>query len=55
VLSVAFLGPISRVRCRLPDGQEVAAQVSSAEGARLSAEDRVALEVADQPVLVVAR
>jgi putative spermidine/putrescine transport system ATP-binding protein len=53
VVSVAFLGSISRVYCRLADGRDVAAQVSSAEGARLSPQDPVTLAVDDQPVLVV--
>ena len=53
VVSVAFLGSISRVHCRLPDDELVVAQISSAEGARLSPQDRVALEIDEQPVLVV--
>jgi putative spermidine/putrescine transport system ATP-binding protein len=53
VLSVAFLGSISRVHCRLADGTPVLAQVSSAEGARLSPQDRVRLAVDPSPVLVV--
>jgi putative spermidine/putrescine transport system ATP-binding protein len=53
VVSVSFLGPISRVRCSLTDGQEVTAQVSSGEGARLAPHDRVTLEVEPEPVLVV--
>jgi putative spermidine/putrescine transport system ATP-binding protein len=53
VVSVAFLGSISRVHCRMPDDEIVLAQISSAEGARLSPQDRVALEIDDQPVLVV--
>jgi putative spermidine/putrescine transport system ATP-binding protein len=55
VVSVAFLGPISRVHCRLPSDDLVVAQVSSAEGARLSPQDRVALEIDEQPVLVVGQ
>jgi putative spermidine/putrescine transport system ATP-binding protein len=55
VVSVAFLGSISRVYCRLSDGEQIAAQVSSAEGARLSPQDRVVLAVQDHPVLVVGR
>jgi putative spermidine/putrescine transport system ATP-binding protein len=50
---VAFLGSISRVYCRLRDGEQVVAQVSSAAGARLSPQDRVVLSVQDHPVLVV--
>jgi putative spermidine/putrescine transport system ATP-binding protein len=53
VVSVAFLGSISRVYCRLRDGEQVVAQVSSAAGARLSPQDRVVLSVQDHPVLVV--
>jgi putative spermidine/putrescine transport system ATP-binding protein len=53
VVSVSFLGSISRVHCVLDDGQEVVAQVSSAQGARLSPQDRVRLTAAEEPVLVV--
>jgi putative spermidine/putrescine transport system ATP-binding protein len=54
VVSVAFLGPISRVHCLLADGQEVLAQVSSALAAQLSPQDQVMLAVTPDPVLVVA-
>jgi putative spermidine/putrescine transport system ATP-binding protein len=53
VVSVHFLGPISRVHCQLSDGQEVEAQISSAQAATLSPQDKVALTVAPDPVLVV--
>jgi putative spermidine/putrescine transport system ATP-binding protein len=54
VVSVAFLGSVSRVYCRLDDGQEVLAQVASSLGARLSPESRVQVGVEPAPVLVVA-
>jgi putative spermidine/putrescine transport system ATP-binding protein len=53
VESVAFLGSISRVHCRLDTGEEVLAQVSSGAGAALSPRERVRLGVAPDPVLVV--
>ena len=52
-ITVAFLGPISRAHCVLPDGQEVEAQISSTLAAALSPQDRVTLTVAPDPVLVV--
>jgi putative spermidine/putrescine transport system ATP-binding protein len=55
VVSVAFLGSISRVHCRLADGQQVLAQVSSSQGAGLAPHARVTLEIDQQPVLVVRR
>jgi putative spermidine/putrescine transport system ATP-binding protein len=53
VVSVAFLGPFSRVQCRLHDGQIVVAQVPSATVAHLSAEDPVRVDVDVDAVLVV--
>jgi putative spermidine/putrescine transport system ATP-binding protein len=53
VVSVAFLGPISRVHCTLSDGQEVEAQISSALAATLSPQDKVSLTVSPDAVLVV--
>ncbi len=53
VVSVAFLGSISRVLCTLDDGQDVVAQVSSAHGADLRPHDRVRLTASPEPVLVV--
>ncbi len=53
VTGIAFLGPISRVSCRLDDGPEVVAQVSSGLAQRLNAGTRVRLAVEPNPVLVV--
>jgi len=53
VVSVTFLGPISRVHCVLPDGQEVQAQISAALAATLAPQARVSLTVSPDPVLVV--
>ncbi len=54
VLSVAFLGPFSRVHCRLDDGQEVIAQIPSASADRLSQDSAVRVDVVVDAVLVVA-
>jgi putative spermidine/putrescine transport system ATP-binding protein len=54
VLTVAFLGPISRVMCALDDEETVLVQVSSSLGATLSPQDRVRLAPGDDAVLVVA-
>jgi putative spermidine/putrescine transport system ATP-binding protein len=54
VLSVAFLGPISRVHCTMPDGSLITAQLPSAEAAEFSAGDHVSVGVAAAGVLVVA-
>ena len=54
VLTVAFLGPVSRVHCTTDDGQDVLAQVPSSIGERLSAESRVRVTLDPSPVLVVA-
>jgi len=50
---VAFLGPISRVQCRLDDGQLVVAQLTSAGASRLSPDDAVRVDVGADAVLVV--
>lgn len=54
VTSVQFLGPLSRVTCRLADGTDVVAQLASSDALRLTPGDAVRLEVAPSPVLVVA-
>ena len=53
VVSVAFLGPFSRVQCRLDDGQLVVAQTSSSQATRLSADAAVHVDVEADAVLVV--
>jgi putative spermidine/putrescine transport system ATP-binding protein len=54
VVSVSFLGSLSRVRCTL-DGapEDLLVQVSSGVGASLAPGDRVRVTVAPDPVLVV--
>jgi putative spermidine/putrescine transport system ATP-binding protein len=54
VATVMFLGPLSRVTCTLDDGTDVVAQLASSDALRLEPGDRVRLEVAPAPVLVVA-
>jgi len=54
VVSVGFLGPFSRVHCRLDDGQLVVAQIPSAEAVRLRPEAGVRVEVDTDAVLVVS-
>ncbi|MDZ5660449.1 ABC transporter ATP-binding protein [Nocardioides sp. zg-1308] len=54
VATVMFLGPLSRVTCTLADGTDVVSQLASSEALRLEPGDRVRLEVAPAPVLVVA-
>ena len=54
VVSVNFLGPISRVYCRVDGGQDVMAQVSSSLAVRLSPGQRVSVTVEPTPLLVVA-
>ena len=54
VTTVQFLGPLSRVTCRLADGTDVVAQLASSEALRLQPGDAVRLEVEPSPVLVVA-
>jgi len=53
VVSVAFLGPISRVQCRLDDGQLVIAQLASAAASRLAQDQPVRVDVRADAVLVV--
>ncbi len=53
VVSVAFLGPFSRVQCRLDDGQLVIAQLASATAARLTQDQAVRVDVTADAVLVV--
>jgi putative spermidine/putrescine transport system ATP-binding protein len=53
VVSVAFLGPISRVQCRLDDGQIVIAQLASAAASRLAQDQPVRVDVRADAVLVV--
>jgi putative spermidine/putrescine transport system ATP-binding protein len=53
VVSVGFLGPISRVHCTLADGTEVVAQLRSTIAVGLRPGDRVTLSVEPSPVLVV--
>ncbi len=54
IVSVAFLGPVSRATGRLADGTLVVAQVASAEVAALRVGTRVRVEIDPSPVLVVA-
>ncbi|SDS22397.1 putative spermidine/putrescine transport system ATP-binding protein [Nocardioides scoriae] len=51
--SIAFLGPVSRVRMTLPDGSEVGAQLGSTQARGLRVGDHVGLTVDPAPVLVV--
>jgi putative spermidine/putrescine transport system ATP-binding protein len=53
VVTVAFLGSISRVQCRLEDGQIVIAQLTSAAASRLSQDQAVRVDVHADAVLVV--
>jgi len=50
---VAFLGSISRVQCRLDDGQIVIAQLTSAAASRLTQDQAVRVDVHADAVLVV--
>ena len=54
VLSVAFLGPFSRVQCRLDDGQVVVAQLPSAAAVHLAQDQAVRVDVRAEAVLVVS-
>jgi putative spermidine/putrescine transport system ATP-binding protein len=54
VLSVAFLGPVSRATASLADGTLIVAQVASAAAAALTVGDRVDVRIDPVPVLVVA-
>jgi len=53
IVSVAFLGPFSRVQCRLDDGQILVAQLPSATVSHLAAETPVRVDVDADAVLVV--
>ncbi|MBE7323914.1 ABC transporter ATP-binding protein [Nocardioides sp. Y6] len=53
VVSVAFLGPFSRVHCALADGTDVVCQVASSSVLGLRPGDDVALELETSAVLVV--
>ena len=53
VISVAFLGPFSRVQCRVDDGQIVLAQVASSAAAHLVQDQAVRVDVQADAVLVV--
>jgi putative spermidine/putrescine transport system ATP-binding protein len=54
VVSVGFLGPISRVYVDLPDGLSMMAQLPSSQATKLAVGDRVRVGVEDTPVLVIA-
>ncbi|MDQ6642769.1 MAG: ABC transporter ATP-binding protein [Actinomycetota bacterium] len=54
VTSVAFLGPISRVHCRMPDGSLITAQMASSEAGQFAPDAHVFVGVAATEVLVVA-
>jgi putative spermidine/putrescine transport system ATP-binding protein len=54
ILSVAFLGPVSRATAALEDGTLVVAQVDSAAAAALAVGDRVRVRIDPVPILVVA-
>jgi putative spermidine/putrescine transport system ATP-binding protein len=54
VTSVAFLGPISRVHCALPDGTHVSSQMGSSQAREFAVGERVTLGVEPTGVLVVA-
>ena len=53
VSSVAFLGPISRVYCTLPDGSVIGAQMASAQARVFTPGDSVTVGVEPTGVLVV--
>ena len=53
VVAVSYLGPVSRVSLRLADGGVLVAQLSSSAVDHLEAGDRVRVDVAPTPVLVV--
>jgi len=54
VVSVNFLGSISRVYLDMSDGERLMAQVASAVAIRLAPGDRVGVTVEPNPVLVIA-
>jgi putative spermidine/putrescine transport system ATP-binding protein len=53
VVAVAFLGPFSRVQCRLEDGQIILAQVPSSVAMHLAQDQPVRVDVEADAVLVV--
>ena len=53
IASVAFLGPVSRATATLADGTLVVAQLASQAAMRLAIGERVRVEIAGGPVLVV--
>jgi putative spermidine/putrescine transport system ATP-binding protein len=53
VVAVAFLGPFSRVQCRLEDGQIILAQVPSSAAMHLAQDQPVHVDVQADAVLVV--
>ena len=53
VVDVGFLGPFSRVHCRLSGGQLVVAQISSAQASSLAQDAPVRVDVDADAVLVV--
>ncbi len=53
VTSVAFLGPISRVHCVLPDGTKLTAQMPSSDANRFSTDEKVTVGVESTGLLVV--
>ncbi len=55
VISTSFLGSISRVRVRMPDGQEVLAQGSGTALAALAADEPVEVRITASDALVVSR
>ncbi|HET8601254.1 MAG TPA: ABC transporter ATP-binding protein [Segeticoccus sp.] len=55
VVSVSFLGSVTRVRARTADGHEVLAQANGAEAASLSAEAPLSLRLVAHELLVVPR
>ncbi len=54
IVSVAFLGPVSRATGRLSDGTLIVAQLATDAAAVLHGGDRVRVEIDPSPVLVVA-
>jgi putative spermidine/putrescine transport system ATP-binding protein len=53
IASIAFLGPVSRATATLSDGTLVVAQLASQAALRLTIGERVRVEIAGSPVLVV--
>ena len=54
VVSVGFLGPISRVHVLTDAGDALMAQLPSSSAVGLAPQDRVSVSIAPTPVLVVA-